>query len=71
VSYVDTGLNIVHVDDVAAGHLMAFDRGRVGERLLAVRPRWGSGTACFCGFMDQASGCSPGAAPRNRSHPVS
>jgi dihydroflavonol-4-reductase len=27
-AYVDTGLNIVHVDDVAAGHLLAFHRGR-------------------------------------------
>jgi dihydroflavonol-4-reductase len=33
-AYVDTGLNIVHVDDVAAGHLLAFDRGRVGERYI-------------------------------------
>jgi len=31
---VDTGLNIVHVDDVAAGHLLAFHRGRVGERYI-------------------------------------
>jgi dihydroflavonol-4-reductase len=33
-AYVDTGLNIVHVDDVAAGHLMAFHRGRRGERYI-------------------------------------
>lgn len=33
-AYVDTGLNIVHVDDVAAGHLLAFDRGRAGERYI-------------------------------------
>jgi dihydroflavonol-4-reductase len=33
-AYVDTGLNIVHVDDVAAGHLLAFDRGRIGERYI-------------------------------------
>jgi len=33
-AYVDTGLNVVHVDDVAAGHLQAFDRGRVGERYI-------------------------------------
>ena len=33
-AYVDTGLNIVHVDDVAAGHLMAFHRGRNGERYI-------------------------------------
>ncbi len=33
-AYVDTGLNIVHVDDVAAGHLLAFERGISGERYI-------------------------------------
>lgn len=33
-AYVDTGLNIVHVDDVAAGHLLAMERGHVGERYI-------------------------------------
>ena len=33
-AYVDTGLNIVHVDDVAAGHLLAFQRGVPGERYI-------------------------------------
>jgi dihydroflavonol-4-reductase len=33
-AYVDTGLNIVHVADVAEGHLLAFERGRVGERYI-------------------------------------
>ena len=32
--YVNTGLNIVHVDDVAAGHLLAFEHGVVGERYI-------------------------------------
>lgn len=33
-AYVDTGLNLVHVDDVAAGHLAAYSRGRIGERYV-------------------------------------
>jgi dihydroflavonol-4-reductase len=33
-AYVDTGLNIVHVDDVAAGHLAAYERGTAGERYI-------------------------------------
>jgi len=32
--YIDTGLNLVHVDDVAAGHLAALQRGRIGERYI-------------------------------------
>lgn len=33
-AFVDTGLNLVHVDDVAAGHLLAYDHGVVGERYI-------------------------------------
>ena len=33
-AYVDTGLNVVHVDDVAEGHLLAFDKGQAGERYI-------------------------------------
>lgn len=33
-AYVDTGLNIVHVDDVAEGHALALERGVVGQRYI-------------------------------------
>src|SRR5665213_2885081 len=33
-AYVDTGLNIVHVDDVAEGHLLAYQRGTIGRRYV-------------------------------------
>ncbi|HWX11724.1 MAG TPA: hopanoid-associated sugar epimerase [Trinickia sp.] len=33
-AFVDTGLNLVHVDDVAAGHLLALERGHIGERYI-------------------------------------
>ena len=33
-AYVGTGLTIVDVEDVAAGHLLAAERGRVGERYI-------------------------------------
>jgi dihydroflavonol-4-reductase len=33
-AYVDTGLNLVHVDDVAAGHLLALEKGRIGENYI-------------------------------------
>jgi dihydroflavonol-4-reductase len=32
--FVDTGLNLVHVDDVAAGHVAALLRGKIGERYI-------------------------------------
>jgi dihydroflavonol-4-reductase len=33
-AYVDTGLNYVHVRDVAIGHVLAAEKGRVGERYI-------------------------------------
>lgn len=34
VASLDTGLNVVHVRDVARGHILAADRGRIGERYI-------------------------------------
>jgi dihydroflavonol-4-reductase len=33
-AYVDTGLNLASVEDVAAGHLLAAEKGRIGERYI-------------------------------------
>jgi dihydroflavonol-4-reductase len=33
-AFVDTGLNVVHVDDVAAGHVRAWRAGAIGERYV-------------------------------------
>jgi dihydroflavonol-4-reductase len=33
-AYIDTGMNLVDVEDVAAGHLLAMERGRIGERYI-------------------------------------
>lgn len=33
-AYLETGLNLVHVQDVARGHLLAAEKGRVGEKYI-------------------------------------
>jgi dihydroflavonol-4-reductase len=33
-AFVETGLNLVHVDDVAEGHLLALDKGLIGQRYI-------------------------------------
>jgi dihydroflavonol-4-reductase len=33
-AFIDTGLNLVHVDDVASGHLAALRHGKIGERYI-------------------------------------
>jgi len=33
-AFVDTGLNLVHVDDVAEGHFLALEKGKIGERYI-------------------------------------
>jgi dihydroflavonol-4-reductase len=33
-AFLDTGLNLAHVDDVAAGHLLALEKGKIGESYI-------------------------------------
>ncbi len=33
-AYIETGMNLIDVDDVAQGHLLAMEKGRVGERYI-------------------------------------
>ncbi len=33
-AYVNTGLNLVHVDDVAEGHILAFEKGEIGRKYI-------------------------------------
>ena len=33
-AYVNTGLNVVDVEDVARGHVLALEKGRIGERYI-------------------------------------
>ena len=39
-AYIDTGLNIVGVEDVAQGHLLAGEKGRIGERYILGGENW-------------------------------
>lgn len=34
LAYIETGMNLVDVEDVAIGHVRAMERGRVGERYI-------------------------------------
>ena len=60
-AYVDTGLNIVHVDDCAAGHLLAFTQGQVGQRYIL-----GGENLTLRGILELLSGLSGRPAPTLR-----
>ena len=49
-AYVDTGLNFVHVDDVAEGHFLALKKGKVGEKYIL-----GGENLDFKDFLDLVS----------------
>ena len=46
-AYVDTGLNFVHVDDVALGHFLALEKGKIGQRYIL-----GGENLMFKDFLD-------------------
>jgi dihydroflavonol-4-reductase len=60
-AYVDTGLNFVPVEDAAAGHLLAAERGRAGERYIL-----GGENLTLKQALDLLSGVSGRPAPRWR-----
>ena len=49
-AYVDTGLNFVHVDDVAEGHFLALKYGKIGEKYIL-----GGENLNFKDFLDLVS----------------
>jgi dihydroflavonol-4-reductase len=64
-AYVDTGLNIVDVRDVAAGHIAAFERGRTGERYIL-----GNENMTLRGFLERLSALTGRPAPTVRLAPL-
>jgi dihydroflavonol-4-reductase len=59
--FVDTGLNVAHVDDVAAGHLLAYERGRVAERYIL-----GGENLTLAEILGAVAGLTGRRAPRRR-----
>lgn len=60
-AYIETGMNLIDVDDVALGHVRAMERGRIGERYIL-----GNENLMFreiCQMLSQLTGVS---APRVR-----
>jgi dihydroflavonol-4-reductase len=57
-AYIKTGLNVVHVDDVARGHLLALKKGVIGERYIL-----GGENLTFKEILELVSECTDKAAP--------
>jgi dihydroflavonol-4-reductase len=60
---VDTGLNLVHVRDVARGHILAEQKGRVGEKYILGHMQGNLSLAAIGRLIAELSGCR---APRVR-----
>ena len=55
-AYLDTGLNWVHVRDVAAGHILAAEKGRVGERYILGHAQGNWTMQQMFGVLEELSG---------------
>lgn len=64
-AYVDTGLNLVDVRDVAAGHIAAFERGRTGERYIL-----GNENMTLRGLLERLAAVTGRPAPTVRLSPL-
>ena len=64
-AYMDTGLNIVDVRDVAAGHIAAFERGRAGERYIL-----GNENMTLRGLLERLAAITGRPAPTVRLPPL-
>jgi dihydroflavonol-4-reductase len=58
-AFVDTTLNVVHVDDLATGHLLALERGAVGRSYIIGGENLGMGS-----FLAALARCTDLPAPR-------
>jgi dihydroflavonol-4-reductase len=56
---IDTGLNIVHVRDVAQGHMLAAERGRVGEMYILGAVRGNLSLTEIGGLLSELTGRRP------------
>src|SRR3954453_18750773 len=63
-AYVDTALNVVHVDDVARGHVLAAETGRLGHSYIL-----GGENMSLQGMLSTLAEICGLAAPRVRLHP--
>lgn len=60
-AYVDTGLNLIDVRDVAAGHLLAYERGIPGERYIL-----GNENLALRAILERLAAITGAPAPRRR-----
>jgi dihydroflavonol-4-reductase len=65
-SFVPGGINFVSVDDVAEGHVLAAEKGRIGERYILGHRDGNLSLAAFLALMERVSGTTPGPGPRGQ-----